>query len=59
MTAFAAASGHWHAGGMTIVVAALAAANRESAAFAGVIWGAVHWRQRTTASTGVRWALPC
>jgi hypothetical protein len=30
--------------GQTLVVAALAAANRESAAFAGVIWAAVNWR---------------
>jgi hypothetical protein len=30
---------------MTLVVAAIAAANRESAAFAGVIWAAVHWQK--------------
>jgi hypothetical protein len=30
---------------LTLAVAALAAANRESAAFAGVIWAAVNWRQ--------------
>ena len=44
MTAFAAlaVTGHrW----VTIAVAALAAANRESAVFAGVIWGAVNWRK--------------
>ena len=44
MTAFAAfavTGRRWQ----TIVVAALAAANRESAVFAGVIWGSVHWRR--------------
>ncbi len=29
---------------LMLIVAAVAAANRESAAFAGVIWAAVHWR---------------
>jgi hypothetical protein len=29
---------------LTVAVAAVAAANRESAAFAGIIWAAIHWR---------------
>ncbi len=48
LAAAAVAGRRW----MMLSVAAVAAANRESAAFAGVLWAAIHWRRATG---GIAW----